>query len=234
ALGGRGGGGARARGGRPGGRRKTPRLYSEAQERLGETATLLGVAQVLSQPAPAGEVMRRLAREVARAFGADMVGVYLMDERKEALVPTAGYHVPKHLVQVFLTRPFVLERFPVLHDVWRSGRAFWSADVKNDPRIDPETFAGVEPHSVLFTPTMVRGEAVGALFLVGWGTGRQFEPAEIRLIEGVAVQVGLAMENADLARQTQQKLEETERLLAVSRTLASTLDLDTVPRQFLR
>ena len=77
------------------------RLYSEAQERLGETATLLAVAQVLSQPAPAGEVMRRLAREVARAFGADMVGVYLVDERKEALVPTAGYHVPKHLVQVF-------------------------------------------------------------------------------------------------------------------------------------
>ena len=210
------------------------RLYREAQERLGEAATLLAVAQVLSQPAPAGEVMRRLAREVARAFAADMVGVYLLDELKEALLPVAGYHVPKHLVGVFTTRPFVLARFPILHDVWSSGRAFWSTDVKNDPRVDPDTFAGVDPHSVLFTPTMVRGEAVGALFLVWWGAGRQFQPAEIRLIEGVAVQVGLAMENAELARQTQKKLEETERLLAVSRTLASTLDLDTVPRQFLR
>ena len=35
------------------------RLYSEAQERLGEAATLLTVGQVLSQPAPAPEVMRR-------------------------------------------------------------------------------------------------------------------------------------------------------------------------------
>ncbi|HXJ84866.1 MAG TPA: GAF domain-containing protein, partial [Candidatus Methylomirabilis sp.] len=210
------------------------RLYTEAQERLSETATLLAVAQVLSQSAPAGEVMRRLAREVAHAFGADMVGVYLLDGRKEALMPVAGYHVPKHLVPVFTTRPFVLARFPVLQQVWRSGRAFWSPDVKDDERIDPDTFAGVDPHSVLFAPTMVRGEAVGALFLVWWGTGRQFQPAEIRLIEGAAVQVGLAMENAELARQTQQKLEETERLLAVSRTLASTLDLDTLPRQFLR
>src|SRR5262245_48039575 len=190
------------------------RLYSEAQERLGETATLLAVAQVLSQPAPPGEVMRRLAREVARAFGADMVGVYLMDERKEAMVPTAGYHVPKHLVQVFLTRPFVLERFPVLKDVWGSGRAFWSADVKSDPRIDPETFAGVDPHSVLFAPTMVRGEAVGALFLVWWGVGREFSPAEIRLIEGVGMQVGLAMEKAEQARQTSRQRHSTAGLRA--------------------
>ena len=210
------------------------RLYAEAQERLRETATLLAVAQVLSQPAPAGEVMRRLAREVAHAFGADMVGVYLLDEPTETLVPAAGYHVPKHLLHIFSTRPFVLARFPVLAEAWRGGRAFWSADVKNDPRIDPDTFAGVDPHSVLFAPTMVRGESVGALFLVWWGTGRESLAAEIRLIEGVAFQVGLAMENADLARRTQQKLEETERLLAVSRTLASTLDLDTLPRQFLR
>jgi GAF domain-containing protein len=188
------------------------RLYSEAQERLGETATLLAVAQVLSQPAPAGDVMRRLAREVARAFGADMVGVYLLDERKEALVPVAGYHVPKHLLNVFTTRPFVLARFPALRTLWTSGQAFWSTDVKNDPRIDPDTFAGVDPHAVLFAPTRVRGESVGSLFLVWWGTGREFQPAEIRLIEGVAAQVGLAMENAELVRQTQLKLEETARL----------------------
>src|SRR5262249_56758810 len=44
------------------------RLYGEAQERLGETRTLLSVAQVLSQPTPSGEVMRRLARVLAHAF----------------------------------------------------------------------------------------------------------------------------------------------------------------------
>ncbi len=185
------------------------RLYTEAQERLGETTTLLSVARVLSQPAPAGEVMRRLARVLAHAFGADMVGIYLLDEGKQRLVPTAGYHVPKHLLSLFTTRPFVLERFPLLREAWSTGRAFWSTDVKNDPRIDPETFAGVDPHAVLFAPTMVRGESVGSLFLVWWGVGRQFQPAEIRLIEGVAMQVGLAMANAELARQTQQKLQET-------------------------
>jgi GAF domain-containing protein/ActR/RegA family two-component response regulator len=210
------------------------RLYGEVQERLRETSTLLAVGRVLSQPGPGGEVMRQTAREVARAFGADMAGVYVLDAARETLVPVAGYHVPRRLLSVFQERSYVLARFPALTETWRSGRAFWSADVKNDPRLDADSFAGVESHSVLFAPTMVRGEAVGALFLVWWDVGRAFDPAEVRLIEGVASQLGLATENAELARQTQQKLEETERLLAVGRTLASTLDLDTLPRQFLR
>src|SRR5439155_7514 len=59
------------------------RLYAEAQERLRETTTLLAVGRVLSQPDAGGDVMRRVAAEVARAFGADMVGAYLLADRKE-------------------------------------------------------------------------------------------------------------------------------------------------------
>src|SRR5262249_48701172 len=158
------------------------------------------VAGALSQPGPPPDVMRRTAREVARAFGASMVGIYVLDAAKEALVPMAGYHVPRHLLPVFGSRPFVLSRFKGLGETGRAARAFHSSDVANAPRIDRDTFAGVDPHSVLFAPTMVRGEAVGALFLVWWSTGREFQPAEIRLVEGVASQLGLAMENAELAR----------------------------------
>ncbi|PWU19174.1 MAG: hypothetical protein C5B48_13905, partial [Candidatus Rokuibacteriota bacterium] len=200
------------------------RLYGEAEERLRETTTLLRVARVISEPDPPVEVMRRLAREVAHAFGADMAGVYLLDAKKEALVPAAGYHVPKHLRDLFLTRPFVLARFPALSEAWRAGGAFWSSEVKNDPLIDRDTFEGVDPHSVLFASTMVRGEPVGALFLVWWGKGREFQPADIRLIEGVAFQVGLAMENAELTRQTRTKLEELSVLHELSRKVTGQLD----------
>ena len=42
------------------------------------------------------------------------------------------------------------------------------------------------------------------------------------------------MENAELARQTQRKLAETQTLLSVSRALSSTLDLQGLLRHFLR
>ena len=146
----------------------------------------------------------------------------------------AGYHVPKELMEFFTQRPLVLERTPALLPSWREGRAVWSSDVKADDRFDPDWVAALPPHSVMVAPTMAHGEPVGGLFLVWWRTGRVFPPNEVRLVEGVAAQVGLAMENAELARQTQSKLAETETLLSVSRAVSSTFDLQSLVRHFMR
>ncbi len=211
------------------------RLYAEIRERLKETQTLLAVGQVLSLKLPTQEAMRQVAREVAHAFGADMVGAYFLDARKEALRVMAGYHVPKELLQTFLENPFPISQLRLVQEAWETRRPVWTSDAINDPRwFARDLLAGVPPHSVLFAPTPVRGEIVGGLFLVWWAAGRTFTPAELRLIEGVASQVGLALENADLARQTEEKLRETETLLSVSRTLSSTLDLYPLLRHFLR
>src|SRR5205823_10009369 len=112
------------------------RLYAEARGRLRETSTLLAVGRVLSRPDAGRDAMRRVASEVARAFGADMVGAYLLDERKERLVAAGGYHVPEDLLHFFGERPIVLEQFPWLLDAWRAGRAGCSSDVLNDTRFD--------------------------------------------------------------------------------------------------
>jgi GAF domain-containing protein/ActR/RegA family two-component response regulator len=210
------------------------RLFAEAQERLRETTTLLAVGRVLSQPDAGRDVLRRVAAEVARAFGADMVGAHLLDERKETLVAAGGYHVPRDLLPFFQHHPIRLREFPFFAEAWREGRAVTSSDAGKDPRFDREWVDRLPPHSVLFVPTLAHGAPVGGLFLVWWQTGRVFEPAEIRLVEGVAAQVGLAMENAELARQTQAKLTETQTLLSVSRALTSTLDLQALVRHFLR
>ncbi len=210
------------------------RLFNEAQERLRETRTLLAVGQTLSQPGPTDVLLRGVAAEVGHAFGADMVGVYLVDERREALVPAAGYHVPRDLLDFFLRNPLVLDRAPALTAAFRGAQPVGSADVHRDPGYDAEWIRGLPPFSMLFAPTLAHGQAVGALFLVWWHTGRTFAPAELRLLDGIASQVGLAMENVELARQTQSKLSETETLLSVSRAVSSTLDVQSLVRLFLR
>src|SRR3989442_6404656 len=156
------------------------RLYAQAQERLRETTTLLAVGRVLSQPDAGGDVMRRVAAEVARAFGADMVGAYLLDARRERLVAVGGYHVPKDLLRFFAERPIVLDRFPWLLDAWRAGRAVASPDPHADPRFDQQWQAALPPHSVLFVPSLAHGQPVVGLFLVCWLTGHWFEPGDVR------------------------------------------------------
>jgi GAF domain-containing protein/ActR/RegA family two-component response regulator len=213
---------------------ETTRLYAEAQERLRETTTLLAVGQVLSQATAQDEMMRRLAREVGRAFGADTVGAYVLDEKGETLRAIAGYHVPERLREWLLTHPITVARLPRLLDDWQAGRAVWSSDTQRDERFDRDWVGQLPPHAVMLAPTRVRGKSMGALLLVWWGTGRQFPPAEVRLLEGVAAQVGLALENAELTRQREERLKETVTLLEVSRTLSSTLDLDMLLRHFMR
>jgi GAF domain-containing protein/ActR/RegA family two-component response regulator len=210
------------------------RLYEEVRDRLRETTTLLAVGRALSQPGSPVESMRRVAREAGRAFGADMVGVYFLDARKETLVPLAGYHVPGDLIEHLLGRPMRVGDFPALTEAWRGGRAVWSSNPLEDPRFDRRWLEGLPPQSVIFAPTTAHGQAIGALFLVWWHAGREFAGWEIRLIEAVSRQIGLAMENAELARQTEIKLRETETLLSVSRALSSTLELDALLRHFLR
>ena len=209
------------------------RTSGETQERLRTTETLLSVARALSRAAPLEEMMRRVGREVARAIGADAVGAYLLDSQKETLVPVAGYRLPKALLLLFRGMRLRLERWSGLRDAMRDRRSMWSSDANNDPRCDRDAIASVPPHSMLFAPTMARGEAVGGIYALWWQTGRRFPREEIQLIEGVAAQVGLALENVELARQTEAKLKETNTLLAVSRAMSSSLDVDVLVRQFL-
>src|SRR5262249_47600959 len=191
-------------------------------------------ARSLSGTWAVDEAMRRVARVVARALGADMVGAYFLDAGRETLVPVAGYRVPKPILPTLLKTPFPLGRFPLLREAWQTGRPVWTSDFGGDPRIDQSFLADLRPGALLFAPTPVRGEIVGGLFLAWWTPGRTFAPAELRLVEGVAAQVGLALENAELARQTGEKLRETETLLSVSRALSSTLELDALLRHLLR
>jgi signal transduction histidine kinase/ActR/RegA family two-component response regulator len=209
-------------------------LEQEVAHRRREAAdreTLLSVAGVLSQPLPIQEAMRRVARAVGRAFGADMVGVYSLDADGKTLVPVAGHHVPKRLLSAFVETPFPMD---LLQESFVERRPLWTSDFLGDPRFDFPFLTAIRPGAVLFAPTLVRGEAVGGIFLVWWQAGRAFDAAEIRLVEGVASQLALAMENADLARQTNEKLSEMERLLNVSRALSSTIELGPLLRTLLR
>ena len=75
------------------------RLYEETRQRAGRhTETLLAVSQALGATLDPTETMRRVAREAARALGADTVGACLADAEDGTLRAVAGYHVPKDLV----------------------------------------------------------------------------------------------------------------------------------------
>src|SRR5207245_2435307 len=177
---------------------------------------------------PSGRRARRPRPRLPRA------GAYIADERGERLVPIAGYHIPLDLRDALGAASISLERVPALVEAWRAGELIASVDVHADARFDSEWTSRLPTHAMLLAPLRIRGVSMGALGL-GWRSGgRESSPRETRVVEGVARPVGLALDNAELTRQREIKLRETETLLSVSRTLSSTLDLNALLRQFLR
>jgi signal transduction histidine kinase len=204
------------------------RLYSEterrrrdSEERLRESEALLAVGRTLSDDLSAEEAMRRVAREVARVLSADMVGAYFLDSGRGLLRPLAGYRVPRKWLQRFRDTPFPVIDSAAWREAWQTRQPVWTPDGMRDGRwATGDLLPDFPQHSALFVPTPVRNEVVGGLFVVRWGAGGEPSPAELRLVQGIAAQVGLALERreAELTRtRLETELRHAQKMDAVGR-----------------
>src|SRR5262245_3528786 len=177
-------------------------LRQREQLRLRETETLLAVSRALGSTLDPTETMRRVAREVALALGADMVGAYLADAAREKLWPVAGYHVPTDLLDAFRRFPIPIRKHPDIETAWAHLRAVWTDDMPGDPLVDPESFRQFPHQSDLFVPIRVKDRPVGGFFVIWWTRRRSFTEWEIRLLQGISDLAGIFLDNAQLYRET--------------------------------
>ena len=91
---------------------------------------------------------------------------------------------------------------------------------------DPD--ANVTPMLELFVPLLLGERTVAVLVLGSRAGGARFDESDRLFLEHVADQGALAIDRALLFEQNQNRLEDLDALLRVSRELASTLDLDHV------
>jgi len=200
------------------------RLLQQTQARLRETETLLTITQALSSTLDPTETMRRVAREIARALDADMVGAYLADAEQEELRPIAGYRVPKDIYERFMRHPVPIRGHAAIEEAWRTRHSVWTTDARNDPRLDRASMARFPHQSLLFVPMIVKAEPIGGFFVVWWTARRQFTPEEIRLVEGISDQAAMFIENARLYSEATRRRREAEELARLARMLTESLD----------
>lgn len=190
-------------------------LLRREQARLRETETLLAISRALSATLDPTETMRRLAREIALALGADMAGAYLADARGENLRPVAGYHVPKDMLDCFRRFPIPIKNHPAIEEAWVHRRPVWTDDMASDPRVDRTSYERFPHRSDLFVPIRVKDEAVGGFFVIWWTVSRSFTRDELRLLQGISDLAGIFLENAQLYRQAADANRAKDEFLAI-------------------
>lgn len=172
------------------------RLVHATQARLRESETLLAVSQSVSSTLDLKETLQRVAREAALAAGADSSGAYLLDAAQGAIRPFASHNLPEWVSEPFQRTPLSLRAIPIVQEAFDKRTAVHSSDVPADPRWAHPAIRRLAFRSCLFAPMIVKEKQIGGLFLVWWQTSHTFTSDEVRLMEGVARQAAMAIDNA--------------------------------------
>src|SRR5574337_501956 len=131
-------------------------LINEAQVRLQETQTLLDVSYSVNSTLDLQEAIRRIARAVARVLLADTTGAYLLDSDGGRLLPFAGYHLPKHLVDRLRRTPIPVKGFRFVEEALNTKAAVYTSDTNRESRVDHAIFHAFSCKSALFVPMLAK------------------------------------------------------------------------------
>ena len=114
---------------------------------------------------------------------------------------------------------------PWLRDAFKSDGALLAADASAIPGL--ASLATDSPRPVAVIPLVFQERLLGACSLIG-SRRQQFSQEDGTLFANIGRQVSVALENSRLYTETQRKAQEFEALYQVSRTMASTLDLQNI------
>ena len=210
------------------------RLFEETREQVRRTELLLEASEAAASTLDSTEVMRRLARAVAHAIGADMTGAYVVDATGKVLQPIAGYCVPKEHIETYTKFRIPLKGQAFVEEAWRNQKAAFTDDVPNDKRFHKETSRLFPAQSALLLPMIVRGETIGGLWAVWWEEVHHFAEEELQLAEGIVREAAVAIQNAHLFEEVEASgIELQQRAKALEEANTRLQELDRLKSQFL-
>jgi signal transduction protein with GAF and PtsI domain len=171
------------------------RLYDSMRRQIMELSTLAEVSETLTSPLYLEQILRLLVEMAARVFNAPLCTLFLLDGEELVLAASHPEHAAPRPRQT-LRQGQGLPGLAV-----ESGQPVMSTDLATDPRFHAHELPGgvYTPHvrSMLAVPLRVRDRTLG---VVNCYTDRRhnFTQAEVNLLQTLANQTALAIENAGL------------------------------------
>jgi PAS domain S-box-containing protein len=171
------------------------RLYSTAQRRLTELATVQRVARVINSTLHLEEIFQTVVNQIKQAFGYEMVSIYLRSGEGLALQAYTGYD---HVIAFLRLDQGIAGR------VARTGQAAFVRDVSQD-----SDFIMVAPgtqQAIVVPLKRGSGEVQGTLLIESMGQPRLTEQ-DFALLTLLSDQISVAVENARLFAERKQAEE---------------------------
>ena len=224
---------------------ESARLYLETQRRASEMSALAQVGYEISATLDLPTVLERIASRAKALLAADTSAVFRPDAStapspspSSSLRSESGSGPTGGTFKATVALGDAAEQIKadtirlgegIIGGIAQSGIAEVIADTNSDPRSvhipgTPETTA----ESLMVAPLLARERVVGLMAVWREGQGRQFVQGDLDFLVGLARQAAIAIENARLYQESQQRASEMAALSELGREISETLDLPTV------
>jgi diguanylate cyclase (GGDEF)-like protein len=217
------------------------RVDAQRLERQKQHLNALGdIARVMTQAQDREQVLEEIATAVSGITGFDVVVISVPDPGGKSLarrvINRARYS--DHLVARYYRQGALDEDIIA---ATREGRTLVYPDVASDSRLSEPTRLFLSAKGLFSSmarfPLIFHGETLGLMSVLSFST-HSLDPAEVKLLEGMAAQVAMTMKGLDMyeeLRSSREKLQEyTDRLqesVSIEYRLARTDPLTGIPNR---
>jgi PAS domain S-box-containing protein len=200
------------------------RLHGEAQQRLNEVEGLYRADRALHRSLQLSDVLQSLCDLAVDILNADKTAVWTWDRRRHAAVVSASHGV---------STEFASQAFTFGHDELhrlQENEFVVVGDVRGAGGLSGQLRDALEREGVrAYVSATIRleGHAFGT-FTVGHTAPRTFTEQERRLVQALAHRAGMAIDNAHLYQESEQRRHEIEALYRADERIYGSLRLDEV------
>ncbi len=185
-------------------RRDARHLQLTARTALDELVLLKSISATTSSMADLDKLLARLTTLIQEALKVEIVSLMLADDEGNLRIQAAAGLPDKVLGQ---TRP--PEEYGVAGQVFASGQAILVDDLETDGRFAPQTFSErYRTHSLLSVPVSCHDKTFGVLNVNNKENGETFAGSDLELLQSIAHQAALAIENFRLIHRVVQQNRE--------------------------
>ena len=192
--------------------------------RTNELAALNSIAAAVSQSLDLNNVLNSALDKTLEVMGIEAGGIYLLDDGADVLniVAQRGFEpgFVEGIDQLKLGEGFSGR-------VAQSGKPLLVRDASTDPRLTRMVVRDAGLGSAAIFPLSSKGKVLGTFFTIA-RSDREFSEQDIQLLTSIGHQIGVAIENARLYEQAQQRMRELEALHHADTKLYRHLSLEEV------
>jgi len=199
-------------------------LEQRVADRTKELTALNDIAATVSRSLDLDTILGDGVDKTTQLVNADAGGIYLLDEETQTLRIGAYRGISAEMAEQF-DQLKVGEGFS--GRVVASGQPMIVNEIAASEHISRQAAVDEGFHSLISVPLTSKGRAFGALFAVT-RKQRDFTDRDIQLLASIGSQVGMAVENARLYAQAEDRLRQLEALYYADEELYRYLKLDQV------